>query len=146
MSPACPAAPVCPACSPAVCGSSTLTPRRSKRRAWKFIKWFAEPEQQAEWYAGSGWMPANKRAFEMPAAKEVQAEYPQFKTAADLYLAAPSTTAALGALLGPYADIRDIVVRAIEETVLEDKDPVAAVNDAAKEANDLLEKYNSRVE
>jgi sn-glycerol 3-phosphate transport system substrate-binding protein len=121
-------------------------PQEEQEASWKFIKWFAEPEQQAEWYAGSGWMPANKRAFEMPAAKEVQAEYPQFKIAADLYLAAPSTTAALGALLGPYADIRDIVVRAIEETVLEDKDPVAAVNDAAEEANGVLEDYNRRVE
>jgi sn-glycerol 3-phosphate transport system substrate-binding protein len=121
-------------------------PQEEQEAAWKFVKWFAEPEQQAEWYAGTGWIPANDKAFEMPAAKEVQAQYPQFKTAADLYLAAPSTTAALGALLGPYADIRDIVVRAIEETVLEDKDPVAAVNDAAEEANGLLEEYNSRVE
>jgi hypothetical protein len=27
-----------------------------------------------------------------------------------------------------------------------DKDPIAAINDAAKEANELLEEYNRRIE
>jgi sn-glycerol 3-phosphate transport system substrate-binding protein len=122
-------------------------PKEEQEAAWKFIKWLMEPEQQAEWYAGSGYLPVNVKAFELPAAKEIETKYPQFKTAAQLYLAAPANTAHLGPLLGPFNEIRiDIVRRAIEEMLIGDKDPIAAINDAAKEANKLLEEYNRRVE
>ncbi|MGQ9572783.1 MAG: extracellular solute-binding protein, partial [Dehalococcoidia bacterium] len=29
-------------------------PEAEQEAAWKFIKWLMEPEQQAEWFAGSG--------------------------------------------------------------------------------------------
>ena len=121
-------------------------PKEEQGAAWKFIKWLVEPEQQAEWYAGSGWVPVNVKAQEQPAAKEVEAKYPQFKVAVDLYQAAPSTPASLGPLLGPLIDVRQIVARAIEEMLVSDKDPIAAINDAAKEANDLIQEYNERVQ
>jgi len=122
-------------------------PKEEQEAAWKFIKWLMEPEQQAEWYAGSGYLPVNVKAFDMPAAKEIETKYPQFKTVAQLYLAAPSNPAHLGPVLGPFNDIRiEIVRRAIEEMLVGGKDPVAAINDAAKKANDLLADYNRRVE
>ena len=122
-------------------------PKAEQEAAWKFIKWLMEPEQQAEWYSGSGYLPVSISAFDLPAAKEIEAKYPQFKIAAELYLAAPSTPAHLGPLLGPFNEIRiDIVRHAIEETVVGNKDPVAAINDAAKEANDLIKEYNQRVQ
>ena len=83
----------------------------------------------------------------MPAAKEIEAKYPQFRTVAQLYLAAPSNPAHLGPLLGPFNDIRiEIVRHAIEEMLVGDKDPIDAINDAAKEGNELLAEYNRRVE
>jgi sn-glycerol 3-phosphate transport system substrate-binding protein len=121
-------------------------PKEEQEAAWKFVKWLVEPEQQAEWFAGSGWIPANVKALELPAAQEVEGKYPQFKTAADLCLSAPSTPTSVGALLGPFTAIREAVVRGIEEIVVGGKDPTTAINDAAKEANDLLQDYNSRVE
>ena len=36
-------------------------PKEEQEAAWKFIKWLMEPEQQAEWYAGSGFLPVNIR-------------------------------------------------------------------------------------
>ena len=122
-------------------------PKEEQEAAWRFIKWIMEPEQQAEWYAGSGYLPVNVKAFDMPAAKEIEAKYPQFRTVAELYLAAPSNPAHLGPLLGPFNDIRiEIVRHAIEEMLIGDKDPIDAINDAAEEANKLLEEYNRRVE
>jgi sn-glycerol 3-phosphate transport system substrate-binding protein len=122
-------------------------PKEEQEAAWKFIKWLMEPEQQAEWYAGSGYLPVNVKAFDMPAAKEIEAKYPQFKTIAQLYLAAPSDPAHLGPVLGPFNDIRiEIVRHAIEEMLVGGKDPIAAINDAAKDANNLLADYNRRVE
>ena len=38
------------------------------------------------------------------------------------------------------------MLKGLEETVVGGKDPVAAVNDAAEEANKIIEDYNRRVE
>ena len=121
-------------------------PQEEQEASWKFIKWLMEPEQQAEWYAESGYLPANLKAFDLPAAGEIETKYPQMKTAAQLYLEDSSSSAVLGPLLGPYLDINDIIVRAIEEMLIGDKDPIDAINDAAKEVNEVIEEYNRRVE
>jgi sn-glycerol 3-phosphate transport system substrate-binding protein len=121
-------------------------PEEEQEAAWKFIKWLLEPEQQAEWYAGSGFLPVNSKAFELPAAKEIEAKYPQFKIAAELYLAASVSPVPPGPLLGPQFDVSQIIRRAIEEMLVGDKDPIDAINDAAEEANELIADYNRRVE
>jgi sn-glycerol 3-phosphate transport system substrate-binding protein len=122
-------------------------PQEEQEASWKFIKWLMEPEQQAEWYARSSYLPVNLKAFELPAAAEIETKYPQFKVAAQLYLeAASSPELVLGALLGPYLDIADIVMRAVEEMLIGNKDPIAAINDAAKDANQIIEEYNRRIE
>jgi len=121
-------------------------PKEEQEASWKFIKWLMEPEQQAEWYAESGYLPANLKAFELPAAGEIETKYPQMKTVAQLYLEDSSSSALLGPLLGSYLDINDIIVRAIEEMLVGDKDPIAAINDAAKETNEIIGEYNRRVE
>jgi sn-glycerol 3-phosphate transport system substrate-binding protein len=121
-------------------------PKEEQEAAWKFIKWLMEPEQQAEWYAESGYLPVNLKALDLPAADEIETKYPQMKTAAQLYLEDSSLTGILGPLLGSYLDINDIIVRAIEEMLVGNKDPIDAINDAAKEANEVIEEYNRRVE
>ncbi|HJX62083.1 MAG TPA: ABC transporter substrate-binding protein [Dehalococcoidia bacterium] len=121
-------------------------PQEEQEAAWKFIQWLMEPEQQAEWYAGSGYLPVSISAYELPAAKEIEAKYPQFKIAADLYLASSTTSAPLGPLLGPHLEVAEIIVRAGEEMLVGDKDPIDALDDAAEEANGVLEDYNRRVE
>jgi len=121
-------------------------PQKEQEAAWKFIKWLLEPEQQAEWYAGSGYLPVNDKAFALPAAKEIEAKYPQFKVAAELYRAASVSSVPPGPLLGPEFDVSQIIVRAIEEMLVGNKDPIDAINDAAEEANELIQDYNRRVE
>jgi sn-glycerol 3-phosphate transport system substrate-binding protein len=121
-------------------------PQEEQEAAWKFIKWLMEPEQQAEWYAGSGFLPVNDKAFELPAAKEIEAKYPQFKIAADLYRAASVSPVPPGPLLGPQFDVSQIIRHAIEEMLVGNKDPVEAINDAAKDANDVIEEYNRRIQ
>ncbi len=121
-------------------------PKEKQEAAWKFIKWLMEPEQQAEWYAGSGFLPVSISAYELPAAKEIEAKYPQFKVAAELYLATSSSPAPLGPLLGPQLDVGEILHRAIEEMLIGDKDPIDAINDAAEEANEIITEYNRRVQ
>jgi sn-glycerol 3-phosphate transport system substrate-binding protein len=120
-------------------------PEAEQEAAWKFIKWLLEPEQQAEWYAGTGLLPVRLSAYDLPAAQNVVAEYPHFRVPVDLVLETPSTQESLGPLLGPIRDVREVIATAMEETVVGSKDPIEALDDAAAEANDIIEDYNRRL-
>jgi sn-glycerol 3-phosphate transport system substrate-binding protein len=120
-------------------------PEAEQEAAWKFIKWLLEPQQQAEWFAGSGYLPVRISAYELSAAQSAIAEYPLFRLPIDLFLEAPSTQASLGPLLGPFRDVREVVATAMEETVVGSKDPIEALDAAAAEANDMIEDYNRRL-
>jgi sn-glycerol 3-phosphate transport system substrate-binding protein len=122
-----------------------LRPEREQEAAWKFVKWLMEPEQQAEWFAGSGYLPVNRSAVDLPAARDVIAQYPQFQVPLDLYLNTPVTPAALGALLGPARQVREAISSSVEAMLSGSKDPAQALEDAAAEANRIIEEYNQRV-
>jgi len=122
-----------------------LRPEEEQEAAWKFIKWLAEPEQQAEWFAGSGYLPASRAAVDLPAAKDVITKYPQFQVPLDLYLNSPTTPAALGALLGPFWQVRESLDQAVEAMLSGSKEPAAALKDAAAESNQIIEEYNQKM-
>jgi len=123
-----------------------LRPQEEQEAAWKFIKWFLEPEQQAEWFAGSGQLPVSRSSVELPAAQEVLAQYPFFETALRLYLGVPANPASLGAILGPFPEVREAIQDGVEEMLVGGKDPIKALDDAAERANQAIEKYNEWVE
>jgi sn-glycerol 3-phosphate transport system substrate-binding protein len=122
-----------------------LRPEEEQQAAWKLIKWLVEPEQQAEWFAGSGYLPVSRAAVDLPAARDVVAKYPLFQVPLDLYLNSPTTPAALGALLGPFWQVREELSRAVEAMLSGTKDPDQALKDAGAESNRIIEEYNQRV-
>ena len=123
-----------------------LRPEREQEAAWKFIKWLMEPEQQAEWFAGSGYLPVSHAAVDLPASKDVLAKYPQFQVPLDLYLNSPATSAAQGvALLGPFPQVREELSRAVEAMLAGTKDPDQALEDTAAECDRIIGEYNQRV-
>ena len=121
-------------------------PEAEQEAGWKFIKWLMEPEQQAEWFAGSGYLPVRNSSYDLPAAQEIMTKYPQFRVGVEIFRSSPATPATLGPLLGPLNEVRDAVLRQLGETIVNDKDPLEAINDAAEEANQVIEDYNRRVE
>jgi sn-glycerol 3-phosphate transport system substrate-binding protein len=123
-----------------------LRPDEEQEAAWKFVKWLMEPEQQAEWFAGTGYLPVSHTAVDLPAAKDVIAEYPQFQVPLDLYLNTPTTPAALYALLAPFWRVDQAVYQEVEAMLAGTKDPDQAIEDAAAESNRIIEEYNQRVE
>jgi len=123
----------------------SLRPEREQEAAWEFIKWLMEPEQQAEWFAGTGYLPVRHPAADLPAAKDVVAKYPQFQVPLDLYLESPTNPAALGAVLGPFYQVREALSQGIEAMLSGAKDPDEALEDAAAEANEAIQEYNERV-
>ena len=60
-------------------------------------------------------------------------------------LGAPATPAKLGALLGPFNQVREIMAQSLEEMLLGGKDPVEALDDAAARITDEIQEYNQRV-
>jgi sn-glycerol 3-phosphate transport system substrate-binding protein len=120
-------------------------PEAERDAGWKFIKWLVEPEQQAEWFAGSGYLPVRNSAYDLPAAKDVIARYPQFQIPADLFAKTATTTAALGPLLGPFQQVRDAVRSAIESMLSGGASPDDAMEAAVKNANAAISDYNRRL-
>jgi sn-glycerol 3-phosphate transport system substrate-binding protein len=120
-------------------------PKEEQEAAWKLVKWLMEPEQQADWFAGSGYLPVSQSAYELPPAQQVMEQYPHFRKPVEAYRAAPSTVATQGPLVGPMAQIGDTIRSAAEEMVLEGKDPVEALDEAAATATQEIQEYEKRV-
>lgn len=120
-------------------------PQSERDAAWKFIKWLVEPEQQAEWFAGSGYLPVRNSAYDLPAAKDIIAQYPQFQIPADLFAKTATTSAALGPLLGPFQQVRDAVRQAIESMLSGNASPDEALETAVKAGNAAIGEYNKRL-
>ena len=120
-------------------------PVEEQEAAWKLIQWLVEPEQQAEWFAGTGYLPVSLPSLDLPAATEVVTSYPLFQIALDLYRKGSATPASLGALLGPFPEVHENLVRAVEEILAGVKDPEEALADAAAASNQAIEEYNQRL-
>jgi sn-glycerol 3-phosphate transport system substrate-binding protein len=121
-------------------------PPEERQAAWEYVKFLVSAETQAEWFSGSGYIPIRESSHDLPAAVDVVQRYPQFQVAVDQLAESPVTTATAGPLMGAYQEVREAVATAIEAMLLQDKEPAAALADAATEANEAIEKYNSRVQ
>jgi sn-glycerol 3-phosphate transport system substrate-binding protein len=122
-----------------------VRPKAEQEAAWKFTKWLTEPEQQAEWFAGSGYLPISHSALDQPAAKDVVAKYPQFQVPLDLYLNSPMTPASLFPVIGPFWQVREAYYQGVERMLSGAQDPDQALEDAAAESNRIIEEYNEKV-
>lgn len=122
-----------------------VRPEEEQEAAWKFVQWMVEPEQQAQWFADSGYLPVSHSSVDLPAAQDTLTRYPLFQQALDLYLDAPATSTSVIAALGPFKDVDEAVYQAIEEMLSGAKDPEQALEDAAAESNDAIAEYNRRL-
>ena len=120
-------------------------PQQEQAAAWKFIKWLVQPEQQAEWFAGTGYLPVSLSAVDLPAAQDLVAKYPLFQVVFDLYRNTPVTPATAGAILGPNDQVAEFTYTAEEEMLVGGKDPAQALADAASRSDDVITEYNQRV-
>jgi sn-glycerol 3-phosphate transport system substrate-binding protein len=121
-------------------------PEAEQEAAWKFIRFLVEPEQQATWYAGSGYFPIRRDAFDEPAAKEAEAHYPYLRVAPQQLQQGARNRATQGFLLGPFSKIRsEVVATAIESMILTDTPPDEAIDKAASDATQAIKEYNQRL-
>ena len=120
-------------------------PKAEQQAAWKVIRWLSEPEQQAEFFAASGYLPVRLSAYDLGPSRQLLAKYPMYQVLVDLFVGTPSTPARLGPIIGPFSKVRETVAQAVEEMVSGGKDPVQALDDAADRATKDLHEYNQSV-
>jgi sn-glycerol 3-phosphate transport system substrate-binding protein len=105
--------------------------------AWKFIQFMTTPEQAAQWSIDTGYIASRKAAYDTPAMKDYTAKTPQALVARDqLQYAAKELTAHNG------AQIQKILGNAVQAAITGKKQPQAALDDAQKEADQLLSQFS----
>ena len=83
-------------------------------------------------------------AYDLPWAQQVMEKCPQFRQPVELYEEASSARAAQGSLVGAGAQVQE-ATSPLEGMVVGGKDPIEALNGAAANATEKVQKYERRV-
>jgi len=110
--------------------------------ALTFLLWLTNAENSAEWHQITGYMPLRQSAVDLLTEEGWFEEHPNFAVAGDQINSSTITPATQGAIMGEFPPIRDLVTAAIDKVLLGDADPAEALNEAAADANEMLEEYN----
>jgi sn-glycerol 3-phosphate transport system substrate-binding protein len=113
--------------------------------AWDFLKYLTSPEIQAEFAAGTGYVPIRESSIELPAIKDLWAREPGYKVAYDQLTTGVNNVATAGPVIGDYQGVRDSILAAEQEMFTEGLSPQQALTKAARSADQKIEDYNSRV-
>jgi sn-glycerol 3-phosphate transport system substrate-binding protein len=109
--------------------------------ALAFLNFFSNPENAAAWHQLTGYIPITQDAVDLLESQGWYEESPNSKVASDQLAAAANTPASLGALLGNFVGIRDIITIAIEDILVNDVDVATRMAQANEEANKSLSEY-----
>jgi len=109
--------------------------------ALSFVNFFSNPENAAAWHKLTGYIPITKSAVDLLQSEGWYDESPNSKVASDQLAAAQNTPASLGALLGDFVGIRDIITAAIEDILVNDVDVATRMAQANTDANKALAEY-----
>jgi multiple sugar transport system substrate-binding protein len=103
--------------------------------AWLFVKWFTERDQDVQWSITSSYMPIRKSSSEHPTLKAYwEKDDPQGKQAFDL-----AKTARPEPNIRGTEDIRTVIQNALQEVMEGKKSSKAALEEATRQANQLLQ-------
>ena len=109
--------------------------------ALAFMNFFSNPANAAAWHQLTGYVPITEDAVALLETEGWYTESPNSKVASDQLAAAQNTPASLGALLGDFVGIRDIITLAIEDILVNDLDVATRMATANEEANKSLTEY-----
>jgi sn-glycerol 3-phosphate transport system substrate-binding protein len=108
-----------------------------------FLNFFSNDENAAEWHQLTGYEAITTEAIDLLVSEGFYDENPNNKVASDQLAAAANTPAALGALLGNFVGIRDVITIAIEDILVNDLDVATRMADAQAEAQKSLDEYEA---
>src|SRR5438046_5271350 len=117
-------------------------PVEEQQAAWEFVKYAMTPLVQATWQNDTGYYAIRKSAYNEAPAKEWATKYPQFLTAVNQIRESPQNRFTNGAVLGVMPQARARTQKMIESVLLGQATTQAALDAAAAEVNDQIDKYN----
>jgi sn-glycerol 3-phosphate transport system substrate-binding protein len=113
--------------------------------AWKFAKFLDEPDSQAKWAVGTGYVPIRKSSIDNPELQARWAEVPGFKVAYDQLTKGVNNAATAGPVIGDYQGVRDTLLLEEQKMFNNGKSPKAALKDAQKSTTAVIKDYNDRL-
>jgi sn-glycerol 3-phosphate transport system substrate-binding protein len=113
--------------------------------AWDFSKYLNTAQVQADWAAGTGYVPVVEAATKLPAVQQLWAKDPGYKVAYDQLLTGVNNVATAGPVIGAYKAVRDAVITAEKSMFTQGVKPKVALQAAKAKANPAMVEYNTRV-
>ena len=108
---------------------------------WEFYKWIARPDVAVQWHKDTGYFPSSNAAVRELMDEGWFTDQPNFLTAFMQILTGVRRPESQGVLLGNFPEIRQHVLTAIEKATSGLMSPQEALDEAAKEANRVLNEY-----
>ena len=111
--------------------------------AWDFARYLNEPDVQARWHAGTGYIPIRISAADRPEIAQLWTERPPYRVAYDQLLASEADFG--GPVIGPYGQVREAELASMERMLLEGDSPEEALAAAKEDADREIAEYNESV-
>jgi sn-glycerol 3-phosphate transport system substrate-binding protein len=124
---------------------SSKVPALEQAASWVFVSYLCNPQTQATWAAGTGYIPVRKSAAATPTIKQLWAADPGYKVAYDEINNGANDAATSGSVIGPYADVRIDVLKAEESMYTGGVSPAKALANAETATNTTIFTYNQRL-
>jgi ABC-type glycerol-3-phosphate transport system substrate-binding protein len=111
--------------------------------AWDFITYLVGAQQQSEWAATTGYVPARSDALDLEPYKSTVAADPRFAVAYQQLLDTPDAPTSAGPVVGPLREMRTVLAQAVA-SIFAGADVATSLKDAATQSNGLIAEYNAR--
>jgi sn-glycerol 3-phosphate transport system substrate-binding protein len=113
--------------------------------AWQYLKFLTSPQTQADFAAGTGYVPIRKSSIELPAIQQLWSTTPGYKVAYDQLTSGVNSIGTQGPVIGAYQAVRDAVKAGEQAMFTQGTSPADALKAAANASNTAMQDYNSRV-
>ena len=110
-----------------------------KEAAWTFVQYLTGAEVQADFAAGTGYLPSNREAQESETWQALIAEYPQYQVGLDQLLETPDTMRSV--TVGPAADFYYGIINDISDMLESDLSVEETVELMADDLGGMLAQY-----
>jgi sn-glycerol 3-phosphate transport system substrate-binding protein len=124
---------------------SNRSDNAAQEGAWRFASFLDEAASQADWAAGTGYVPIRRSAVTLPAITALWRSNPAYKVAYDQLLSGANNDATAGPVIGDYAGVRDAVLDGLQRMLTQHVAPKDALAGAAKAADEAIKRFDARV-
>ena len=124
---------------------SSKVPALDQAASWVYLSYLCNPQSQATWAAGTGYIPVRKSAATTATVQQLWATNPGYKVAYDEINNGVNDIATSGSVIGPYDDVRIDVLDAEESMYTQGVAPAKALENAVRSADSTIATYNQRL-